>query len=111
MATVRATCPDCGDVELTTREVTVRVCADDESGAYAFRCPSCHMTVLKPAEPHIVDLLAASGVRVVVWSLPAELKERPSGGELFTHDDILDFHDLLARDESWFDQLLRSVEE
>ncbi len=104
MATVRATCPDCGDVELTTRDVTVRVCADDDTGAYTFGCPVCRMTVLKPAEPHVVDLLAASGVRVVVWTLPLELRERPQGGALFTHDDLLDFHDLLDGD-AWFEQL------
>ncbi len=107
MATVRATCPDCGDVELTTREVTVRVCADDDTGAYTFRCPVCHMTVLKPAESHIVDLLAASGVRVVVWTLPAELHERPLDGPFFTHDDLLDFHDMLASD-SWMAEMLDS---
>ena len=29
MTTIRATCPTCGDVELTTKDVTVRVCAAD----------------------------------------------------------------------------------
>lgn len=109
MATVRATCPDCGDVELTTRDVTVRVCADDNTGAYSFRCPSCDMTVLKAAEPHVVDLLVGAGVKVVVWSLPAELRERPAGSP-FTHDDLLDFHRILEG-ESWFDDLARFVQE
>lgn len=110
MATVRATCPNCGDVELTTRDVTVRVCADDDTGSYSFRCPICRMTALKAAEPHVVDLLAASGVRVEVWTLPLELRERPTTGELFTHDDLLDFHHLLT-EPSWFDELTRMADD
>jgi hypothetical protein len=104
MATIRASCPDCGDVELTTRDLTVRVCAADNKGAYLFRCPACTMVVVKDAEQRIVDVLAASGVEVVVWHLPAELGERRAGGKAITHDDLLDFHALLDRDD-WFEQL------
>ena len=32
MATIRASCPDCGDVEFTTHDVQVRVSAPDGSG-------------------------------------------------------------------------------
>ena len=95
---------------MTTRDVTVRVCADDESSTYLFRCPTCDVVVVKGAEPHIVDLLAASGVKVVVWVLPRELQERPPSGPAFTHDDLLDFHEALA-DDTWFDQLARLVED
>jgi hypothetical protein len=108
MSTIRASCPDCGDVELTSLDMTVRVCADDNRGAYAFRCPLCTMTVSKPAEQRIIDLLVASGVRVEVWSLPLELQERPVG-EPFTHDDLLAFHELL-QDEGWFATLSSMVE-
>ncbi|MCP3933837.1 MAG: hypothetical protein GY708_00540 [Actinomycetia bacterium] len=99
MAKIRASCPTCGDVELTTDDVVVRVCADDNSGTYTFQCSVCSTNVVKPAEQHIVDLLAASGVKVVVWTLPAELNERPVG-EPFTHDDLLDFHSMLHDDEA-----------
>ena len=107
MATIRASCPDCGDVELTTRDVTVRVCAEDNQGSYRFRCPSCLMAVVKEAEQRIVDLLVASGVQLDVWRLPAELSER-RGGEPITHDDLLDFHALLNEDD-WFAQLSSMV--
>src|SRR4051795_8290246 len=100
MATIRASCPDCGDVELTTLDVTVRVCADDSNGAYTFRCPACRMTVSKGAEPRIVDLLVSSGVRLETWTLPLELRERPVGVP-FDHDDLLAFHEILE-DENWF---------
>lgn len=108
MATIRASCADCGDVELTTRDVHVRVCEADNSGSYSFRCPRCHMAVVKPAEPRIVDLLVASGVPMSMWRLPAELAE-PRSGAPITHDDLLDFHELLHTDDSWFLRLSAMV--
>ena len=91
MATIRASCPTCGDVELTTADVVVRVCDDDATGTYSFSCPHCDRTVVKPAESRTVDLLIASGVRLITWSLPAELHE-PKVGAPISHDDLLDFH-------------------
>lgn len=108
MATIRASCPDCGDVELTTADIAVRVCAQDDRGSYAFRCPSCRMAVTKAAEPRIVDLLVSAGVRLDVWHLPAELQE-VRVGELFTHDDMLAFHELLEGD-AWFATVSEMVE-
>jgi len=108
VTTIRATCPTCGDVELTTKDVTVRVCAADNSGSYSFQCPSCRMMVAKEAEARIVDLLVSSGVTMLVWQLPAELFE-PRGGEPLTWDDLLDFHDLLTGD-GWFEQVLAQVD-
>ena len=107
MTTIRASCPTCGDVELTVRDVTVRVCAADNRGSYAFRCPQCRIAVSKPAEPRIVDLLVSSGVRLSVWHLPAELNEAKVG-EPICHDDLLDFHDLLQGDD-WFEQVSAMV--
>lgn len=104
MATIRATCSECGDVELTTRDVQVRVCLNDDSASYTFRCPCCRMSVVKPAEPRVVDLLVASGVRFDKWHLPAEMFE-PRSGERITHDDLLDFHQMLQQDD-WFDALI-----
>ncbi len=105
MATViKASCQDCGDVELTVRDLRVRVCTHDDQGSYVFRCPTCQMSVVKPAEPRIVDMLVASGVQLVEWRLPAELFE-PRTGERITHDDLIDFHHLL-QDDDWFDSLL-----
>ena len=104
MATIRASCPDCGDVEFTTADVQVRISAPDGSGTYSFRCPGCVVTVVKSAEPRTIDLLLASGVQEATNPLPAELGERRHGAPI-THDDLLDFHDLLQRDEDWFQAL------
>ncbi|MEZ5203890.1 MAG: hypothetical protein R2701_05800 [Acidimicrobiales bacterium] len=75
MATIRASCSDCGDVELTSADVTVRVCSADSTGSYSFSCPRCSRIVVKSAEPRIVELLVTSGVRLVTWHLPEELAE------------------------------------
>jgi hypothetical protein len=108
MATIRASCPDCGDVELTSQDMTVRLCVEDNRGSYVFRCPACTMTVTKATEQRIVDLLVASGVKVEMWTLPLELRERPVGAP-FTHDDLLAFHELLEC-EDWFVTLSSMVE-
>jgi len=108
MATIRATCPDCGDVEFTSRDVQVRLDSEDSgSGTYAFACPVCTVTVVKAAESRTIDLLLASGVALLPSDIPAEVRERPDGDPL-THDDLLDFHQLLHQDDSWIEQLTAS---
>lgn len=91
MATVRASCPSCGDVETTTRAVQVLRCTTTGSASYAFVCPACRMRIAKEASEHVVRLLVDAGVPVVGWELPAELDE-PKSGEPITHDDLLGFH-------------------
>lgn len=106
MATIRASCSECGDVELTTRDVAVRVCTHDNQGTYSFRCPSCAQVIVKAAEPRIIELLVASGVKLTTWSMPAELTEPRAGGEPISHDDLLDFHALMQSPD-WIDNLER----
>ncbi len=103
MAIIRASCPDCGDVELTSRDVTVRVNSETNEGSYAFQCPDCQVAVAKPAEGRIIDLLVSSGVELFVWTPPAELREERTGPPI-NYDDLLKFHyDLQA--EGWFERL------
>src|SRR4051812_50226845 len=65
VTTIRANCPTCGDVQLRANDLVVRVCSDDESGSYTFRCPTCTVAVAKGASKRIVDLLVSSGVRKI----------------------------------------------
>lgn len=106
MATIRASCEECGDVELTTADVAVRVCADDNQGSYSFQCPTCGVIVVKPAEPRTVDLLVASGVEYAMWNLPAELLEPRGSGSVIDHDELLDFHQFLDDDDRVAEALL-----
>ena len=109
MATIRASCPSCGDVELTSGDVTVLVCSTNNEGAYAFQCPECRLAITKPAEPRVVDLLVSTGVKLSVWQLPAELDE-PKSGPPINYDDLLEFHFLVQRDD-FFEQLVSSSRE
>lgn len=106
MATVRATCPTCADVALTTGDLCVQVCSDTNQGSYSFRCPRCRLAVSNQADPRIVDLLVSSGVRLRRWSLPAELHE-PKWGAAFSWNDVLELHDLLEQPD-WLAQLLHA---
>ena len=104
VATIRASCPTCGDVELTTKDVTVQVCSNNNQGAYAFQCPSCRVAVSKSAEPRIIDLLVSSGVKMTVWRMPAELEEEKSG-EPIGYDDLLSFHYELQQ-QDWLERMI-----
>lgn len=103
MATVRATCDRCGDVEFTTADVVVRTCLENDRSTYAFCCPLCGGRIVKDAPPRVVDLLVVAGAEYVQWHLPAELAEHHAGQPI-THDDLLEFHDELC-DEHWFARL------
>lgn len=105
MATIRASCSECGDVELTTLDVKVRVCRADNQGSYRFRCPVCSMMVVKDAESRTIDLLIASGVASETWALPLELFEPRGTGETLTHDDLIDFHTILGDEDLLWDAL------
>jgi len=107
VTSIRAQCPDCGDVQLTAEDLVVRVCADDETGSYTFQCPACERPVAKSASERIVELLVSSGVQMQVWRRPLELSE-PRSGPAICFDDLLDFHLCLER-PGWFDELSEMV--
>jgi len=46
-----------------------------------------------------------AGVRLELWTIPSELIEPRPIGPPFTHDDLIDFHEMLAA-KGWFDELL-----
>jgi hypothetical protein len=104
---IKADCPECGVVRLSARDLTVRVCTDDGSAAYCFRCTRCGSAVNQDASPPVSDRLVAAGVKRVEWRWPDELDGRPDGPE-FTNDDLLDFHLLLRHDEEWSKRLAAS---
>ncbi len=104
VAWIRASCPTCGDVELRIGDVEVKMCSSTGEGSYVFRCPSCLLAVSKPAEPNVVEVLVASGVRLSTWQLPAELDE-PHYGPPISYDELLEFHFDLRGDE-WVRELV-----
>jgi hypothetical protein len=90
MTTIKASCPACGEVELTSADVTLMVCNQATLSYYTFGCPKCTDDVRKPADDHVISLLMSGGVRAVVWEVPGEALEVHDGPAL-TYDDLLDF--------------------
>ncbi|MDQ1427746.1 MAG: hypothetical protein QOK39_1222 [Acidimicrobiaceae bacterium] len=58
---VRATCPGCGDVVLTTSDLGL----DAAGSRFLFACPRCHVKVTHDVPAGIVHILQAAGVHVV----------------------------------------------
>jgi len=90
MTTIKASCPTCGEVELTPDDVSLMVCSHAPLSYYAFTCLTCLDEVRKPADDHVVSLLVSGGVPAQVWELPAEALEEHTGPRL-SYDDLLDF--------------------
>jgi hypothetical protein len=94
MTTIKATCPTCGDVDLTPADVTVTVARALGWSTYTFRCATCWDAVCKPADDEVVQLLTGAGVRVERLVVPLEYLESrsmASAGAPLTDDDLLDF--------------------
>lgn len=98
MTTIKASCPSCGEVEMTSKDVSLMVCSHPPLSYYAFACPSCREEIRKPADDHVISLLMSGGVRAQVWELPAEALE-PKVGPVLGYDDLLDFALQLADDD------------
>lgn len=98
MCTFTTTCPRCGTVSLVPEQIELRVvpdgCGED---FYAFTCPSCGQRVRKEADPSVVGLLRTGGVQPIESLSPPETP--PSGLPPVTRDDLLEFHQLLQRDD------------
>lgn len=126
MTRIRANCPDCGDVELAPAAMLIRVAHDPvdlvgEDSCYQFTCPTCDTKVTKAADDRIVQLLITGGVPMEVASPSMDVEpidavlsppasyhpEDPPPGRPFSHDDLLDLHLLLQR-EDWFSDLVAS---
>ena len=90
MTTIKASCPTCGEVELTPADVSLMVCSHAPLSYYAFSCPGCFDEVRKPADDHVVSLLVSGGVPASVWEVPGEALE-PKEGPQLSYDDLLDF--------------------
>jgi hypothetical protein len=102
---VRVTCRTCGDQRMASDAVAARVCTDDGSASYHFRCPSCGLLEARPMASSLVGALRTAGVALTRWSVPAELRELRHGDPL-TVDDLIDFH-VAMQHHDWFEALTR----
>ena len=107
MALIRASCNTCGNVELRSKQVTVRICNDTDDASYYFRCPICQLVEIKvidERDKHIIDILITNGCKPQFWDIPSELWEPTPEGPPIDHDDLLDFHELLMS-PGWYETL------
>jgi hypothetical protein len=94
VTTIKATCPTCGDVDLTPADVLVTVSREMGWSKYTFNCPSCDEAISKPADDDVVQLLTSAGVRIKKLRIPDEYFDGLMVAETVTRlseDDILDF--------------------
>ena len=97
---VKASCPTCGDVELSPADLELRICSTPTASTYHFTCTQCENVIVKPAaDDKIIMLLTSVGVPTVHWDLPAELLETHNGPPL-TLDDLIDLR-LALESENW----------
>lgn len=90
--TIRACCPSCGPVDLSTDDIVVL----SERSAYRFRCNHCGASTASDARPDVIDLLVAVGVRAERFA-----------GDSFTEADITRLASLLDS-PTWFEELQRA---
>ena len=107
MTTIKASCPTCGDIELTPTQLRLVVANVTERSFYPFHCAKCTSEVRKPADEEIVALLVSGGVRAERWQIPAEALESRAGATI-TYDDVLDFALALTRVDELTAMLLPS---
>ena len=60
-------CATCGDLKVTTADLTVHTWASDGREDVSFRCPICAMTTVIPASTTTIDLLLACGTTAQTW--------------------------------------------
>jgi hypothetical protein len=87
MTTIKATCPMCGDVDLTPSDVRLTVAEAAGWATYTFKCGSCHDLIEKAADNEVVALLSSAGVSVD--HVPGEVLESHHGQPI-SYDDVLD---------------------
>lgn len=87
MTTIKATCPMCGDVDLTPAQVRLTVAEAAGWATYTFTCGTCHDLIEKAADDEVVALLSSAGVCVDL--VPGEVLETHRGAPI-TYDDVLD---------------------
>lgn len=98
MPTFTTTCPRCGSVSLAADQIELRVAPEDaQPDCYTFTCPLCGQRIRKPADTSIIRLLRAGGVTPTPIEVRDAAEMSPSGLPPLTHDDLLEFHQLLQR--------------
>jgi predicted RNA-binding Zn-ribbon protein involved in translation (DUF1610 family) len=113
MTTIRTTCPQCGEVDMTPEAILLSIRDRAGEGSYRFSCPTCLNTIEKPADRKVVALLLSAGVElaepahsVIDDDEPMGTPQERASGPPFTVDDLINFHFLLQDDGQMYRSLL-----
>ena len=104
MTSIKATCPRCGEVDLTPDDIVLSVSTTGDGSTYSFDCHGCNNRISKPADSRIVQLLISGGVKANMVKHERHAPADPP----FTYDDLLDFHMMLEDDDA-VGKFLRSL--
>jgi hypothetical protein len=96
MTTIKTTCDNCGEVHLSTSDISLELVGDGTEGSYRFVCPSCLAIQRRPASERVVSILLATGVGYEMTVSPA--------GPLTQHE--VDRFIALLDSEDWFARLV-----
>jgi hypothetical protein len=110
MTTIRTTCPQCGEVDMSPESILLSIRDRAGEGSYRFSCPGCRGDVQKPADRKVVALLLSAGVELDegeteqgtfedIGVATEHAPEQRPGGPPFTADDLIEFHFLLGDDQ------------
>ena len=102
-------CPDCDEQRVSSADVRLRECVDDETWSYRFTCPSCRRRTVSLTTRVAALGAVVAGVLVETWRLPSERCELPVG-EPLTLVSVLELHELLLEPD-WFDRLASTGEQ
>ena len=105
MARVKVTCPECGDVEITSRAVTIVI--NEKFSQFSYRCPGCKIIQLQDTNEQTVQILVEVGVPVHQLSPPREKLEGLPLDSALDDDALIDFHFGLKRSDFW-EELLKA---
>jgi hypothetical protein len=61
LTSIRTSCIDCGDVELSIDDIALELPDAGGEGRYRFNCPSCGATYHRPASAKVIEALLAIG--------------------------------------------------
>jgi hypothetical protein len=93
-------CRRCGELHIDLDAMVLRLCEDDLSTTYRFRCPSCAVIQLEVTGPAGAGALLDAGVDTEWWSLPDRAAEHPCGAPI-SADDVVAAVEMLQDDPAF----------
>ena len=92
MNTIKATCPQCGDVDQTPRDLVLVVeeTLSAPLNSFVFHCHGCEAQVRGEATLEVARSLERAGVPLRLHRLPAEAREAHVG-PVISEDDVIAF--------------------